>query len=80
MGELIEVKPVVENDEISNLLAKIDSIFVKLKTTNLGPKIFNSIDEVLGRAYYELETSGDERDIEFAKGGIVLAQLAIRSK
>jgi len=37
-GELVKVmkKPEIENDEVTNLLAKIDSIFVKLKTTNLG--------------------------------------------
>ena len=70
----------IESQEIDKLLAKIDQVYIKLKESRLTPAEYEAVDEVLGRAVYELETCGDEADIRLAKGAIKVAQSLIRNK
>ena len=63
-------------DEIGKLLLKIDSVFKSANYLNLNKGDQQDWEEILGRAVYELETCGDERDIVLAKSAIRQAQRA----
>ena len=62
--------------EINKLLLKIDAVFKSANYLNLGTVDQQDFEELLGRAVYELETCGDDRDIVLAKSAIRQAQRA----